>query len=134
MNARLSEGLLFCAASMYSGNVSQSQVMPACSTSNGIASTLTRSRIATSRACGLHGAVRAELRVGVRVGIDEAGRDHHAGGVDGRLRLALWFDDPPAGNRNVRAPRRRARAVDQGAVADEDVVGHALLSGLEGFL
>ena len=42
---------------MYCGKVSQSQVMPACSTSKGIASTLTRSRIATSRACGLHGAM-----------------------------------------------------------------------------
>ena len=42
---------------MYCGNVSQSQEMPAFSTSNGIASTFTRSRIAISRACGRHGAI-----------------------------------------------------------------------------
>ena len=53
----MSAGLRFAAASMYSGKLSQSQVMPALSTSNGIASTLTRSRIATSRASGRHGAI-----------------------------------------------------------------------------
>jgi hypothetical protein len=42
---------------MYCGKLSQSQVMPASSTSNGIASTFTRSRIAISRACGRHGAM-----------------------------------------------------------------------------
>jgi hypothetical protein len=55
--ARFSEGLRFSAASRYSGKVSQSQVMPAFSTSNGIASTFTRSRMAISRVSGLQGAM-----------------------------------------------------------------------------
>ena len=42
---------------MYSGKVSQSQVMPFDSTSKGMASTLTRSRIAISRVSGRQGAM-----------------------------------------------------------------------------
>ena len=42
---------------MYSGKLSQSQVIPRSSTSNGIASTFTRSRIAISRTAGRHGAM-----------------------------------------------------------------------------
>ncbi len=45
------------AASMNSGKLSQSQVMPLLSTSNGIASTLTRSHAAISWTSGLHGAI-----------------------------------------------------------------------------
>ena len=45
------------AASMNCGKVSQSQVIPLLKTSNGIASTLTRSHAAISRTSGLHGAI-----------------------------------------------------------------------------
>ncbi|OGA64740.1 MAG: hypothetical protein A3G83_05380 [Betaproteobacteria bacterium RIFCSPLOWO2_12_FULL_68_20] len=49
---------------MYSGKVSQSRVIPASRTSNGIASTFTRSRIAISRACGRQGAMPTpQLRI-----------------------------------------------------------------------
>src|SRR6185369_15760718 len=48
---------------MYWGKLSQSQVMPAASTSNGIASTLTRSRIAISRASARQGAMRDLVNV-----------------------------------------------------------------------
>ena len=44
------------AASMYSGKVCQSQVTPLPNTSNGIASTLTRSQAAISWLSGLQGA------------------------------------------------------------------------------
>ena len=57
MKPKFSDGFRFAAASMYCGKLSQSQVMPAFRTSNGIASTLTRSSIAISRASGLHGAI-----------------------------------------------------------------------------
>ena len=57
MNPRLSAGFLFAAASMYCGKVSQSHVIPAFRTSNGIASTFTRSFIAISLAAGLQGAI-----------------------------------------------------------------------------
>ena len=53
----MSDGFRRAAASMNSGKVSQSQVMPMFSTSKGIASTLTRSRMAISRALGLQGAM-----------------------------------------------------------------------------
>lgn len=57
MKARLSEGLRAAAASMNSGKVSQSQVMPLFSTSKGMPSTFTRSFIAISRVSGLQGAM-----------------------------------------------------------------------------
>src|SRR5205814_203307 len=54
---RLSAEPRLPAAARNSGKVSQSQVIPWFSTSNGIASTLTRSRVAISRASGRHGAI-----------------------------------------------------------------------------
>ena len=115
--ARLSAGLRLAAASRYCGKVSQSQVMPAFSTSNGIASTFTRSRIAISRAAGRQGAmptpqlpittvvtpcqldgvsrpVPADLRVVVGVRIDEPGRDHQAFGIDRSFRRSRRNDFP----------------------------------------
>ena len=132
-------------------SVSQSQVMPASSTSNGIASTLTRSRIATSRVGGparrdadaaiahhdagdavpgrgRDRAIPADLRVVVRVRVDEAGRDDAVGGVDharGGLGDAADLRDPARVHRNVGVPPRRAAAVDDKAVLDQEVVCHA---------
>ncbi len=66
------------------------------------------------------------LAVVVRVDVDEAGRDQAAGGVDrlGGLtveRLADRHDDAVL-DRNVGAPRRRTRAVDQRSAGDQQVV------------
>jgi hypothetical protein len=57
--------------------------------------------------------------------VDEAGRSDLARGVD--LELALLPDaadggDAPLGDRDVRLEARRARAVDDGRIADEQRV------------
>ncbi len=57
MKPRLSAEPRLAAASRNCGKVSQSQVMPFSRTSKGMPSTLTRSRIAISRASGLQGAM-----------------------------------------------------------------------------
>ena len=46
-----------CAAAIYSGKLTHSQVIPLESTSKGMPSTLTRSQVAISRASGRQGAI-----------------------------------------------------------------------------
>ena len=77
---------------------------------------------------GRQRAVPADLRVVVRVRVDEAGGDDQVGRVDdpagGALRELADRRDLSVRDRDVGVARRRAGAVDQLAVLDEEVVGH----------
>jgi hypothetical protein len=131
--------------SRYSGMVSQSQFMPAFIDAYGIASVRVIVSIERSRNSGLHrreaeaavaehqrgdavpsgdGAVGipANLRVVMRVQIDEAGRDDQPVGVDGLLReagrAAADLRDLAVLDPDVAAIARHARSVDDGAAFD----------------
>ena len=75
-------------------------------------------------------AVRPDgLAVVVGVQVDEAGRDQQAGRVDLPCRVAVDGadrGDDAVGDRDVADERLAAEAVDDGAVADDQVVGHQL--------
>src|SRR6185312_498309 len=75
------------------------------------------------------GGVPAQLRVEVGVRVDEAGRDDAAVGVElvatGVVDCAHDGDDAVV-DRDVGAHRGGARAVDDGAAADHEVVGHGV--------
>ena len=69
-----------------------------------------------------------QLRVVVRVDVDEAGRDDEAVGVElaraGPLHVAD-LDDRAVAHADVGGARGRARPVDDGATADDEVeLGH----------
>jgi len=71
--------------------------------------------------------IPADLRIEVRVQIDEAGRDDMPFGVD--LALALGrdladFGDPAIGDSDVAMERLCAGSVDNGSTTDHDVMGH----------
>ena len=71
--------------------------------------------------------VPEDLGVEVGVPVDESGRDHMTLGVD--VHRAVLTDpadggDAPPGDAHVGPVRGHARPVDDGAVADDDVVGH----------
>src|SRR5262249_18055650 len=71
-----------------------------------------------------------ELRVVVRVEVDESGRDDHAAGVERALRRRRTETadarDATVAHADVGAIALRARPVDDDAVPDDDVVvGHA---------
>jgi hypothetical protein len=71
-------------------------------------------------------AVLQQQQVGVRVHVDEAGGDDQPGGVEGapgRPRHPADGGDAIAAHGNVAAEPRVAAAVDDGSVADEQVVG-----------
>jgi hypothetical protein len=72
-----------------------------------------------------HRAVPADLRVVVRVRIDEARRDDQAIRVEGSLRgpadILPDLEDLSRGDRDIGMPRRRARSVDDGAVPDQKI-------------
>ncbi len=71
--------------------------------------------------------VPEHLRVHVGVAVDEAGRDHETVGVDlGRTAVADAADegDPVPDDADVGAVRAEAGTVDDGAVADHEVVRH----------
>jgi hypothetical protein len=72
--------------------------------------------------------VPGDLRVIVRVRIDDARRDHEPVGVDGALGpLAVVAADahhPTVGDGDVREPARHAGAVDHKTAVDEEVVHH----------
>ena len=141
------DGLRRAAASMNSGKVSQSQVMPLFSTSKGMPSTFTRShgdlarlglagRDADAAVAHHHGghavprrgrdrAVPADLRIVVGVRIDEARRDDQAVGVDGALgafRHLADFGHLAVGDRDIGLVSLGARAVDHDAVLDDEIV------------
>jgi len=74
-----------------------------------------------------HPPVPADLRVVMRVRIDEPRRHHQPIRVDRPARTPgqrANLHDLPAHDPDIRAPRRRARAVDHRTALDEDVVGH----------
>ena len=65
------------------------------------------------------------------VAVDKAGRDDLAVGIDhalGRRADAADLDDLAAGDADIGAVARQARAVDHGAVLDEQVEGHRRIS------
>ncbi len=71
--------------------------------------------------------VPEQLRVVVRVQVDESRRDDEAVGVDRARRGVVDIadlDDASAHDRDVGAPRRGARPVHHGAVLDEEVESH----------
>ena len=73
---------------------------------------------------GRERAVPADLRVVVRVRIDEARRHDEPARVDGALapaRRPVRSPIPAADNADIGGPRRRAGAVDDGAVLDQQV-------------
>src|SRR5436309_14725077 len=79
------------------------------------------------QAARCRGRVPAELGVEVRVGIDEARRDDAAARVD--LPSPACFDladlhDEAVRDRDVGPPGRRARPVDDGAAADDEIGPH----------
>ena len=68
--------------------------------------------------------VPEELGVVVRMGVDEAGGDYQAAGVDFLSRFFGDFadrDDAPVTDADVRGARGRAGAIDQGPVPDDGV-------------
>ena len=70
--------------------------------------------------------LEGELRVVVGVGVDDAGRDHQAVGVELAGAAALDeadLDDPAVLDRHVGPPPGQAGAVDDDPVADHQVVG-----------
>ena len=74
------------------------------------------------------GRVPEELRVVVRVRVDEPGRDHLTVGVDRALGVAGDLadgDDAPVVDGDVAGERLAAGPVDDEAALDDDVVGHA---------
>src|SRR4029453_5664279 len=74
-------------------------------------------------------AVARQVFLRVRVGIDEAGRDDEASGIDRPARRDVRpcgvadERDPAAGDRDVGGPGRRTRTVDDPTIADEKVWG-----------
>ena len=72
-----------------------------------------------------HRAVPADLRVVVRVRIDEARRDDQAARVEGSLRgpadIFPDLENLSRGDRDIGMPRRRARSVDDRAVPDQKI-------------
>ena len=79
---------------------------------------------------GRHRAIPADLRVVVRVRVDEAGGDHEIGGIDHGGRAARHpadLGDPAIGDGHVGLARLRPRTVHQRAVLDHEVVGHGFL-------
>ncbi len=73
-------------------------------------------------ACAL--AIPVHLRVHVRVAIDEAGRHDQAVRVDAALRRrpnAADLDDAPIRNADIGAVATHARAIDDGAVANDEI-------------
>ena len=71
--------------------------------------------------------IPANLRVVVRMRIDEARRDDQFAGVDGALRAVADladFRDRSILDRDIRANARSAGAVDHGAVFDYEIVCH----------
>lgn len=78
--------------------------------------------------------VPADLRVVMRVRIDEAGRNREARGVDGSFDLFLdslfHGKDLSIQNPDIGSPCRRPAAVDHEAVLDEQIAGHRLRRSL----
>ena len=74
--------------------------------------------------------VDRQREVGMRLDVDEAGRDDLTLRVDrpagGALVTWLDRDDASAANGDVRPPGRRAGAVDDVAAADDEIVGHGI--------
>ena len=71
--------------------------------------------------------IPGDLRVHVGVAVDEARRDDQPVGVDGALRVlpdAADLDDAAVLDAEVGAEARLARAVDDGAAADEEIERH----------
>ena len=71
--------------------------------------------------------VPADLGVHVRVVVDEAGGDDETIGVQGAPRRPVHLadrDDPVAGDSHVTGVSRHARAIDDPAVLNHQVVGH----------
>ena len=74
-----------------------------------------------------HMRIPADLRIQMGVQVDEAGRDDEALGVDFFLANALHFangGDGTAVDGDVACDRRTAGAIDDGAVADDQVMSH----------
>jgi hypothetical protein len=75
--------------------------------------------------------VPGNLRVHMGVTVDKAGTDDHALGVDhplGRCADATDFDDPAGADTDIGAIARQPRAVDHGAVLDQQIERHRRLS------
>ena len=71
--------------------------------------------------------VPTDLRVVVRVRVNETGRDDEIGSVDrvrGRPVDFSDVDDDPVANTDVGVHAGRTGAVDDGSVSDQQVVGH----------
>src|SRR5581483_6124896 len=79
---------------------------------------------------GRERAVPADLRVVMGVRVDEPWRDHAVAGIDRRLRAAVDradLDDLAFGDGDVGMAARRAGAVDEQAVADDEIKRHSKL-------
>ena len=73
---------------------------------------------------GVAAGIPEQLRVVVRVRVDEARRDDETRRVDDLGRVLVDRadgNDAPVADADVGAPRRRARAVDEQAAADQRV-------------
>ena len=67
------------------------------------------------------------------VGVDEAGRDHVALGVDlfpGRAGQLADVGDAPVDDADIGLITGQAGAVDDGSVADQEIKGHGCLLGI----
>ena len=75
--------------------------------------------------------VPRDLRIHVRVAVDEARRDDQAVGVDralGDRGHASDLDDAPAGDSHVAAVAGGTRAIDDRSVADQEIESHGATS------
>ena len=135
--------------SRYCGNVSKSHGTPASSVARLMSSTCCSVRESSARCSGRHGAIEKpqlpaitdvtpwyddgvndgipeDLRVVVRVDVDEPGRDDLPRRVElaGTREPVADLGDHAVGDRDIGRPSRRPRPVDDGATPDHHVWRH----------